>query len=300
MAVEYQGRNFYFTTSPGVGSSLKEDGDDGEGNLALGSEDGSEAASSLHSRTESSIESGAGTGVELVRESHAEQANATGGEGQARPGSPSELVFTANFVHDLESIFWIYLWFIHSRIPSAFPHDSELLKKIRSSAKTFFAGGIDGNHPRRDLLTLPPQKDKLRALLDPLYSQAPLLLEPLNLVPSLAAEYHRIEQEEQEEQDGHRRFSYKVFKNHIHHHFMTVFKEIALSTVDDRIPVKTLEELLETQHASNPEGSRASGARAGQKRSGSEAGLDGVELQLEGPSGSRPQERGRKEARVGG
>jgi len=60
--------------------------------------------------------------------------------------------FTFNFYHDLESVFWMYYWVLHNRLPAATtaqPHvDLKVLTSLKKQSDGFFQCSLDGNTTR--------------------------------------------------------------------------------------------------------------------------------------------------------
>ncbi|KAG6823324.1 hypothetical protein H0H87_001354 [Tephrocybe sp. NHM501043] len=115
----------------------------------------------------------------------------------------TSLFFTFNFYHDLESIFWVYAWFLHHYIPTKAHDHARNHDDVSHSAHTFIYCNIKGNSDRDSLLL---DQDKLLAMIDMLtevYSQtvAPLI-DPIVIGSRIALGYKALERTEPVQVDG--------------------------------------------------------------------------------------------------
>lgn len=69
---------------------------------------------------------------------------------------PQDTTFTFNFLHDLESVYWMFLWFLYHRIPSivdpSAPAFSLALGEFHRMGGELFKCGISGNQTRERLV----------------------------------------------------------------------------------------------------------------------------------------------------
>ncbi|KAJ4486623.1 hypothetical protein C8J55DRAFT_508121 [Lentinula edodes] len=98
--------------------------------------------------------------------------------------------FSPHFVHDIESVYWQYLWFLHNRIPKTSEPSQSALEEIKQQAKLYFGYGIDGNHTRFDVIRNKASNILLRGVLESVYR--PLILQLLDLSITLREEYRRV------------------------------------------------------------------------------------------------------------
>ncbi|KAH7868680.1 uncharacterized protein C8R40DRAFT_1260346, partial [Lentinula edodes] len=98
--------------------------------------------------------------------------------------------FSPHFVHDIESVYWQYLWFLHNRIPKTSEPSQSALEEIKQQAKLYFGYGIDGNHTRFDVIRNEASNVLLRGVLESVYR--PLILQLLDLSITLREEYRRV------------------------------------------------------------------------------------------------------------
>ncbi|KZV62255.1 hypothetical protein PENSPDRAFT_758831 [Peniophora sp. CONT] len=108
--------------------------------------------------------------------------------------------FIRNPVHDLESVFWQYLWFLHYRMPRNLvtqQKPSELLKAlsdVSGSAYNLFSYGIEGNTTREHLITLSRGSSNRSLLKSLILINGVELLESDELTGRLRNEYKRVEE----------------------------------------------------------------------------------------------------------
>ncbi|KAF5374406.1 hypothetical protein D9757_011827 [Collybiopsis confluens] len=91
--------------------------------------------------------------------------------------------FAVHFVHDLESIYWQYLWFLHNRIPDR-RVSRESLDQISDRAKLYFGHNINGNDDRSRIIQEPGSNLELQQYLSPVHSTSYLKLLSLSGKPA--------------------------------------------------------------------------------------------------------------------
>ncbi|KAG6815579.1 hypothetical protein H0H93_009427, partial [Arthromyces matolae] len=99
-----------------------------------------------------------------------------------------------NFYHDLESIFWIYIWFLHYRLPKKLMQSNPNLTPLKRSADRLFLKVIAENHERSNLILEEDASVLLLDILGPIYT--PEFEHLLESVPSrlaLALAYSELE-----------------------------------------------------------------------------------------------------------
>ncbi|KAF5378713.1 hypothetical protein D9757_010779 [Collybiopsis confluens] len=129
--------------------------------------------------------------------------------------------FAVHFVHDLESVYWQYLWFLHNRIPDQ-RVSRESLDQISDRAKLYFGHNINGNDDRSRIIQEPGSNLELQQYLSPVHSTSYLKL--LSLSESLRQEYGRLLQlppertddDDDEVDDDARRQEDRGSKKHIY------------------------------------------------------------------------------------
>lgn len=145
------------------------------------------------------------------------------------------MIFLPNFVHDLESVLWQYLWFLHNRIPCVAAKQVEssvllsALSDISTSAYRLFSHGINGNPARERFLTLPEElssRFSLATTFSRIIDQN--LLEPFAVIEELRVEYMRIEGCDPETRDdGRQWFPTSTFtKDKVYGTFKSQFERI--------------------------------------------------------------------------
>ncbi|KAI0040043.1 hypothetical protein FA95DRAFT_1550163 [Auriscalpium vulgare] len=102
--------------------------------------------------------------------------------------------FLFNFYHDLESVFWIFAWFIHYRPPAiTLQNKSEhVFEKVRTSATALFSNDVQGNSARGSLVVGGRPTNIYRSL-KPLYGDLKWLLSGANVVENLKLAYEDLE-----------------------------------------------------------------------------------------------------------
>ena len=116
--------------------------------------------------------------------------------------------FAVHFLHDVESLYWLYVWFLHRHIPSEAVADStEELENIEAEVVAswikYFSCGIEGNVSRTALIeSAPCGARQLKQMFKPLYRWCPSVLKTLFLQATLRKEYKNLQL------NGHRRDKY--------------------------------------------------------------------------------------------
>jgi hypothetical protein len=164
--------------------------------------------------------------------------------------------FTTHYVHDLESVYWQFLWFICSRLPSGYvaaktasPSEAaeadlaQIRKDIQRLHSRYFGHHIEGHMERRHVILqadvfLDSDVDCLQAV----YADFPFLLAPINLCTELQQEYVRLEHETEPRQyeDGAWRFAPDSFRKIFYETLLSAF-QLALDTMgSEKMPVQDL------------------------------------------------------------
>ncbi|KAH9932034.1 uncharacterized protein BXZ73DRAFT_101409 [Epithele typhae] len=166
-------------------------------------------------------------------------------------------VFIVHFLHDLESLYWVYVWFLHFRIP----HQSSIklqemtfnIKNIHDnidrSSREYFFYGMDGAVSRTLLITQPADSIfGLLRLFGPLYTSCPLLLKPIvAFCADLRGAYTNLQREDLEEsRDATPRLPVSTMvTNELYTLFGGLIDKALASLGDEPLPVKMLDELLD-------------------------------------------------------
>ncbi|KAF9074801.1 hypothetical protein BDP27DRAFT_1415727 [Rhodocollybia butyracea] len=111
------------------------------------------------------------------------------------------LWFSVHYFHDLESVFWIYLWFIHFMVPSA--HELNL-DTLQWSRDRYFHHPISGSQYRSSLIMNEDGPDELEQDLSSIYthqSHTPLL-KPISLCKEISSAYKQLQRTEPEKLKG--------------------------------------------------------------------------------------------------
>ncbi|KAJ3856785.1 hypothetical protein EV368DRAFT_78363 [Lentinula lateritia] len=98
--------------------------------------------------------------------------------------------FAPHFVHDIESVYWQYLWFLHNRIPKSPGPSQSALEKVKRQARRYFGHSIDGNQDRFEVIRTETSNILLRGVLKSVYCEP--ILQPLDLSITLREEYRRV------------------------------------------------------------------------------------------------------------
>ena len=106
--------------------------------------------------------------------------------------------FAVHFLHDVESLYWLYLWFIHFRIPcqaiTVSVEEAENVKKalaeVDKSSKDYFFCGVEGNAHRmlliNDMWSRPAEE--LEHIFKPFYRSCLGVIKPIYFHETLKKE----------------------------------------------------------------------------------------------------------------
>ncbi|VDB99558.1 unnamed protein product [Peniophora sp. CBMAI 1063] len=147
--------------------------------------------------------------------------------------------FIPNPVHDLESVVWQHLWFLHHRVPRDLDSQKNslalltALDAVSSSGSRLFVHDIHASATRQNFVTTPPTSQNHQALLKNInFIHDRELFHPYRLLYMLCEEYRRIESSETEVVGNMRRFPLSVFQSSgIYDLFKDVFQK-ALDLID--------------------------------------------------------------------
>ncbi|KIK56581.1 hypothetical protein GYMLUDRAFT_46925 [Collybiopsis luxurians FD-317 M1] len=103
----------------------------------------------------------------------------------------SRKLFVPHFVHDLESIYWQYIWFLHHRVAVHKEPTAENIKFVQQWAKNYFGYDMDGSGPRRALINPGVHVYALKEELLRIHSKKILVAVDFSL--NLRKEYQRLE-----------------------------------------------------------------------------------------------------------
>ncbi|KAJ6511328.1 hypothetical protein C8R47DRAFT_1094681 [Mycena vitilis] len=95
------------------------------------------------------------------------------------PFQPEEIppkFFTFNYYHDIESVFWLYTWFLHYYPPGALILDDEAKQILTTSATEYLDSNVGGSGARTLLITSVRQAKELENPLKPVYGAFTSLL----------------------------------------------------------------------------------------------------------------------------
>ncbi|KAG6816598.1 hypothetical protein H0H93_007895, partial [Arthromyces matolae] len=99
-----------------------------------------------------------------------------------------------NFYHDLESIFWIYIWFLHHRLPKKLMQTNPDLTPLKESAETLFLNVIAANPSRTELIFARDASAKLLHIFTPIYTlEFEILFASIPMPVILASAYRSLE-----------------------------------------------------------------------------------------------------------
>ena len=118
--------------------------------------------------------------------------------------------FTVHFLHDLESLFWVYLWFLHFRVPRRSvekvrrgkdPKPETLIqwqRTVQRRASSYFFCSIHGNIDRVELIRDGASRIAVKGkqIFEPLYADHLQLLKPTFFTKELRKEYEDIQKQE--------------------------------------------------------------------------------------------------------
>jgi hypothetical protein len=164
-------------------------------------------------------------------------------------------LFTVHYVHDLESVYWLYLWFICNRLPTSAvqnytrsPDSAKDMAQVREDilelARKYFGHQLEPNALRAAVIQQASSfLNVSRDVFDSLYSKKMGLLEPLKISRNLRREYIRLEQQtapEQSQKDGMWRFTASSFQDKIYDELLQTFSKALQDMGDDTVPVEDL------------------------------------------------------------
>lgn len=154
--------------------------------------------------------------------------------------------FAVNYLHDLESIYWQYLWFFHNRIPSENTASPEDLGAIQQQSKQYFGHNINGNQNRACVIQLPQRYAPIRRCLRKAHSENSL--KPLQLSSSLRDEYIRVEKVPPTSVgEGAWRIEENSFTDEVYEEFRTL-----LQCASEHIPVVPIDDTSAEDDQADP------------------------------------------------
>ncbi|KAG6908561.1 hypothetical protein DXG01_004194, partial [Tephrocybe rancida] len=99
-----------------------------------------------------------------------------------------------NFYHDLESVFWIYAWFLHHFLPTKFHNSEKNLALISDSVRQRLDCGLRGSRSRtRIICDQSKLLDMAHMLMDHYYSSMKQLVWPLGILLDVTEGYRAVE-----------------------------------------------------------------------------------------------------------
>ncbi|KAG6846912.1 hypothetical protein H0H93_011162 [Arthromyces matolae] len=99
-----------------------------------------------------------------------------------------------NFYHDLESIFWIYIWYLHYRLPKKLMQSSPNLTSLKESAESLFWNVIAENRQRSNLIFVKDASLGLFKILSRIYTpEFTVLVQNISVREALAQAYASLE-----------------------------------------------------------------------------------------------------------
>ena len=208
--------------------------------------------------------------------------------------------FTVHFLHDLESLFWVYLWFVLLRIPRRFvekareeeknPKNTSLAdwqKLFRERSMDYFFCKIDGKPGRVDLirdhtgLVAISEQD----ILAPIYADHPELLKPILFDKLLRREYRAVQkQQPYKDAKGNWRLPTAGITDRLYRLFQEDMKKALSVLVDDPLEVQfvaAIDKPVPSGIASRPV----------PKRGRDEAELDDAQNERAGPENGDPDDK---------
>ena len=149
-----------------------------------------------------------------------------------------------HFLHDLESLYWTYLWFVHNRVPVGSAASDEIK---RGRAECFFSPTV-GKAGRVGLITDSLSYVDILEYLEPLYPARTALLSPVSFSAEITQEYERIQQVEPEQKDGIWQLPIHYFTEDLYDNFLTSLQTARQILQSDGEPVEPVS--LPGQHIS--------------------------------------------------
>ena len=128
--------------------------------------------------------------------------------------------FRLHFLHDLESLYWTYLWFLHHRVPVGSTHVDYRLAQGRGG---YFHSPLLGERGRLSLFLNTLKSRTIWNYLEPLYTDQKPVIGPVILNSFIVREYRRIQQVEPEEHNGTWRLPVDCFNEELYINFEKAF-----------------------------------------------------------------------------
>ena len=140
--------------------------------------------------------------------------------------------FRLHFLHDLESLYWTYIWFLHHRVPVGSTHVDYRLAQGRGE---YFYPPKRG---RVNLFLNTSNSTTIWDYLEPLYPARTALLSPVSLSAEITREYVRIQQIEPEQKDGIWRLPIDCFTDNLCDDFLASLRTALQSLQSNVEPVE--------------------------------------------------------------
>ncbi|KAJ6477386.1 hypothetical protein C8R47DRAFT_1323354 [Mycena vitilis] len=170
-------------------------------------------------------------------------------------GSPASLeFFTFNFYHDLESVFWLYVWSLHKCPPATLTLGDDHTNILLQSTADHLDCGITGASLRSAVLTR--RANILVYQLKPVYAERSYLLDALESRSVIRAAYETLEDKEPWRNAAGKALHWdqENFESQVYDDFRKCFQDIRdkLLTLNDDVPVKprlpqSMKRIAETQ-----------------------------------------------------
>ena len=143
--------------------------------------------------------------------------------------------FRPHFLHDLESLYWTYIWFIHHRVPVGPIPGKEI---VAHGQGKYFSHSVRGHLHREFLILRPYTWSDIWDDLEPLYSSHMGVIGPVRLNVSISREYEKVHQTAPEEHDGTWRLPFDCFTDKLYDQFARAAQIALLDLGSDDIPVE--------------------------------------------------------------
>ncbi|KAJ6477384.1 hypothetical protein C8R47DRAFT_1289190 [Mycena vitilis] len=157
---------------------------------------------------------------------------------------PSPTFFTFNFYHDLESVFWLYAWFLHQCPPARLTLSDEEKKLLLKSHADYIHCGIGGTALRNGLVLKGDGVTRLVDQLATVYRDIDFLLDGLGSLEILRAAYKLLEATEprRDKEGNPLHWEETNFQPQVYDKFRQCFQVIRgdLSKLEDTVPVQRL------------------------------------------------------------
>ncbi|KAJ6477383.1 hypothetical protein C8R47DRAFT_1323353 [Mycena vitilis] len=154
--------------------------------------------------------------------------------------SPPEF-FTFNFYHDLESVFWLYTWFIHKCPPAELVLLDGAQTALAQSYTTYLDCGITGNMVRGSIVYTDSGAISLARPLAKVYGSRSFLLNALESVNIIRNAYKALEATEPRLKDGQpMHWQEENFRPQVYDELCQCFRNIRdkLAELQDDVPVQ--------------------------------------------------------------